>query len=77
MKQQDIDFLESNRHHYNMLVNAGQVRYLDGNTRSKMQLIIGEYWIKGYSADLWCPQCCMDMLRLCYRLFDEWLKNNK
>lgn len=75
MNQQDIDFLEANRHHHNMLVNAGQVRHLDGNTRSEMQRIISDTWIKGYSADLWCPQCCMEMLTLCYRLFDKWLSD--
>ena len=76
MKQIDIDFLEGNRFHHEMLMKAGQVRHLDGNTRSGMQRCIAVYWIKGYTADLWCGECCMDMLKLCYRLFDKYLADN-
>jgi len=73
MRQADIDFLEANRHHHTALVQAGIVRHLDGNTRSEIQRIIGEYWRKGYTADIWCSPCCADMLRLCYKFYDDYL----
>ena len=72
VSEEDVKFLEDNRYHYNLLVNAGMVRHLDGATRSKMQEIIANYFNKGYSADLWCAQCCMEMLKLCYTLYDTW-----
>lgn len=72
LEKADIDFLEENRYHYNLLVNAGMVRHLDGATRQRMQDIISKYFIRGYTADLWCPTCVMDMLKKCYELYDNW-----
>lgn len=76
MIPEDIQFLNDNRGHYDTLVNAGYLRGLSGETRQRMQEIIGKYWQPGYHTDLWCGPCVSDMVRKLYRHYDEWLKNN-
>lgn len=77
MKPEDKKFLDENRTHHETLVKAFYLRGLTGNTRSEMQRIIREYWIAGYSTDLFCPPCISDMVLLLYRLYDQWLENQK
>jgi hypothetical protein len=76
MTPETIQFLNDNREHYNTLINAGYLRGLSGETRQRMQDIIRENWEPTYYTDLWCPPCCVDMLKKLYRHYDEWLKNN-
>lgn len=76
MTPEDIQFLNDNRHHYDTLINAFYLRSLSGETRTRMQDIIGKYWQPGYHTDLWCPPCVCDMLKKLYRLYDEWIKQN-
>lgn len=73
MTPEDIQFLNDNRHHYDTLIKAFYLRSLSGEVRSRMQDIIGRYWQPGYHADLWCPPCCVDMIKKLYRHYDEWL----
>lgn len=73
MTPEDKQFLNDNRHHHDTLVKAFYLRSLSGETRSRMQEIIGRYWLQGYHTDLWCGPCVSDMVRLLYRLYDEWL----
>lgn len=77
MTSEDKQFLDDNRTHYDTLVNASYLRGLSGETRQRMQEIIGKYWQPGYHTDLWCPPCVCDMLKKLYRHYDEWLKENK
>lgn len=77
MIPEDKQFLDENRGHHDTLVNAGYLRGLSGETRSRMQEIIGKYWQSGYHTDLWCPPCVCDMLKKLYRHYDEYLKENK
>lgn len=76
MTPEDIQFLNDNRGHHDTLVNAGYLRGLSGETRQRMQEIIGKYWQPGYHTDLWCPPCVCDMLNKLYRHYDEYLKEN-
>lgn len=73
MTPEDKQFLDDNRIHHDTLVKAFYMRGLSGETRSRMQEIIGKYWQPGYHTDLWCSPCISDMVRLLYRLYDEWL----
>jgi hypothetical protein len=73
MTPETIQFLNDNRTHLDTLVNAGYMRGLSGETRTRMQNIIRENWEPGYYTDLWCPPCVCDMLKKLYRLYDEWL----
>lgn len=73
MTVEDKQFLEDNRHHYDTLIKAFYLRSLPGETRSRMQDIIGKYWQPGYSTDLWCGPCVVDMVKKLYRHYDEWL----
>lgn len=76
MKPENRKFLDDNRHHHTTLVRAFYLRHLDGNTRSMMQQVMAEEFQPGYSADLWCPTCCADMVLAVYRRYDEWLAAN-
>jgi hypothetical protein len=69
----DIQFLNDNRTHYDTLVNAGYLRGLSGETRTRMQDIIRRYWDGGYHTDLWCAPCVSTMLKKLYGLYDEWI----
>jgi hypothetical protein len=73
MTPSDIQFLNDNRTHHDTLINAGYLRGLSGETRTRMQNIIRENWEPTYHTDLWCPPCISDMLKKLYRLYDEWL----
>lgn len=76
MTPDDKQFLDDNRGHHDTLVNAGYLRGLSGETRGRMQEIIGKYWQPGYHTDLFCPPCVCDMLNKLYRHYDEYLKEN-
>jgi hypothetical protein len=71
---EDIQFLDDNRTHYDTLIKAFYLRGLSGETRSRMQEIIGKYWQPGYHTDLWCGPCVSEMVKKLYRHYDEWLK---
>ncbi len=73
MKQDNIEFLEAQRHHYNTLVNAGYVQHLDQATRQRILDIIHEEFNPGYIASLWCQSCIADMLKYCYVQYDKWI----
>lgn len=73
MTPEDKQFLEDNRHHHETLVKAFYLRSLSGETRSRMQDIIRKYWQPMYNTDLWCGPCIAEMIKLVYRLYDDWL----
>jgi hypothetical protein len=73
MKPENKKFLDDNRHHYDTYVKAFYVRGLNANEREGMQRVMREEFQPGYSADLWCPPCLVEMLVKLYRHYDEWL----
>lgn len=73
---EDKQFLDDNRTHYDTLINAFYMRGLSGETRTRMQQIIGKYWQPGYHTDLWCGPCVSEMVKKLYRHYDEWQKQN-
>lgn len=73
MKQESIDFLEANRHHYDTIVKAGYVKHLNAYERDGMVRVMREEFVPGYSTDLWCGPCVFDMVKLLYQRYDLWL----
>jgi hypothetical protein len=76
MKPANKKFLDDNRHHHTTLIKAQYLRHLNANEREGMQRVMREEFQPGYSADLWCPPCCAEMVRMLYRLYDDWLATN-
>lgn len=77
MKQENVEFLDANRHHYTTLVNAGYVQHLDQATRQRMLDIIHEEFNPGYIGTLWCPPCVADMIKYVYVQYEKWIAANK
>jgi hypothetical protein len=73
MKQSNIDFLNANRHHYEMWVKAQIVNHLDQATRQRMLDVIRDEWDGRYLANLWCSPCVVSMLVYAYTQYDKWL----
>lgn len=72
VSDEDKKFMEDNRYHYDMAVNAQMVRHLDWQTKQGLVDIIRKYFISSYSCDMWCGHCVMEMLKKCYILYDTW-----
>lgn len=73
MKNENKAFLDANRHHYNLLVNAGIVKHLDGATREGLLRIIREEFAPNYIASTWCQSCVADILKFAYVQYDKWI----
>ena len=72
MKPENISFLEANYHHWITLRDAFYLRGLNGQEREGMQRVMAEEFQPGYTCDLWCPSCCMDMVKALYTRYDKW-----
>lgn len=77
MQQSSIDFLNTNRHHYNCLVNAGFVRNYDMSVRQGVLDVIRKEFDPGYQTTLWCGECVMTMLKYAYVQYDKWIEANE
>lgn len=77
MKPENRKFLDDNRHHHNTLVNAGYLRHLNANERDGMQRVMSEEFQKGYTADLWCPDCVAEMVKRLYNEYDKFLERER
>lgn len=76
MKQENIDFLEANRHYHDILIQAGIVKHLDGATKQRIFEIIREEFAPNYMVSLWCSSCVADLLKFAYTQFDKYLAEN-
>ena len=76
MKDENKAFLDASRHHYNLLVNAGIVKHLDGATRDGLLRIIREEFAPNYIASTWCQSCVADILKFAYVQYDKWIVAN-
>lgn len=77
MQQSSIDFLNTHRHHYEILVRAQYVKHLDSATREGLLQVIRIEFDPGYISDLWCPTCVATMLTYAYVQYDKWLAGQK
>lgn len=73
MIQESIDFLNANRHHYELYLKAQYVKHLDLATRQGLLDVIRKEFNPGYMSDLWCNTCVVDMLKFAYVQYDKWL----
>lgn len=73
MKPENKAFLDANRHHYDTIIKAGYVKHLNAHERERMVRVMNEEFQPGYTADLWCPPCVFDMVKLLYQRYDAWL----
>jgi hypothetical protein len=76
MKPENKAFLEANWHHWETLKNAQYLKGLNAHERENFQRIMSEEFQPGYTADLWCPTCCADMVRLLYTRYEAWKAAN-
>ncbi len=72
MKPENKKFLEENMHHWITLRDAQYLRGLNGQEREGMQRVMAEEFQPGYTADLYCPACCMEMVKLLYTRYEAW-----
>lgn len=76
MKQENIEFLEANKHHCETVTKAGYVKHLNAHEREGMLRVMREEFIPGYTVDLWCPPCLFDMVKLLYSQYEKWQQQN-
>lgn len=70
MTNEDKDFLEAHRGHYNTAVNAGYIQDLGQDIKMRMVDIIKRYFAPAYLTNLWCGPCIMDMVKYLYTQYD-------
>lgn len=77
MDKTSIDFLDANRHHYDLWQRAKIMKDLDGATRRRLLEVIRKEFNPGYLADLWCGPCVAETIRYAYVQYDQWKSINK
>lgn len=77
MTPESIDFLEANRHHYELWVRAEYVKHLDGATRDGLLRVVQKEFNPGYFTDLWCATCVVALLEYAYTQYDKWKATQK
>lgn len=77
MNQESIDFLEKNRHHWELFERVQVVQHLDAATRQGWLSVIQKEFNPGYFTDLWCPTCVVELMRYTYTQYDKWKEQNK
>lgn len=75
MKAENKQILDEYRPYHTQAINAGTFRG-DARVRENMHRIMSEEFQPGYTTDLWCGSCVFNMIKLLYRHYDEWIKNN-
>lgn len=75
MKPENLQFLNDNRHHYETLVRAGFMS-MDAGVKNDMLRVMREEFDSGYHTTLWCSTCVIEMVKLLYRRYDDYLNNN-
>lgn len=77
MTQESIDFLEANKHHWEIFQRAGTLRMLDHQTKQGFLDVIHREWDGGYVTSLWCGECVVNMLKFCYIQYNKYLEGKK
>lgn len=72
MKQENKQFLDDNRRHYDTLMKAGFMS-MDAHIKNQMQEVMRQEFDAGYHTTLWCSTCVVDMVKMLYRRYDEYL----
>ena len=77
MKPANKQFLDENLHHFTTLERAFYVRGLMASIRDSMLRVMQEEFNPGYSFCGTCDTDVADALRLLYRSYHDWLKQEK
>lgn len=75
MTTENKTFLDDNLYHFINLERAFYLKNLMAGTKDRMEQVMGQEFAKGYKADLTCPVCVGDMVKLLYRRYFEWLQS--
>lgn len=75
MRQENIDFLEANRHVHHEVVHVETATGARGIINDLLR-IMREEFAPGYVYDGGCGNCIFNMVKLLYRYFDEWRAAN-
>lgn len=73
MNESSRNFLNANRHHYDLLIRAQYVKHLDISVREELLAVIRREFAPGYLSNNWCPECVANMIRFAYEQYDKWL----
>lgn len=76
MKQNDIDFLNNNRNHYETLTKAGFIQNLSNDTKSEFLRIIRENFSPGYLCCMHCNGDIAAMVQYVYIQYDNMPKED-
>ena len=76
MSPESIAFLDTHRHHYDLLIRAQYVKHLDYATRDGLWEVIRKEFDAGYPKDLDCSECVANMLKYVYTQYDKWVEAN-
>lgn len=77
MRQENIDFLNANRHHWELWKTAQIFNQLDSHVKDRLLRIVQEEFSATYIANLWCSPCVVDLLKFAYTQFDKYLEQQQ
>ena len=77
MTAESIKFLDENRYHYDLLINAGVIKHLDNATKEGLRDTIRREFDGGYLVNLWCGECIAAMITFAYVQYDKYLEGCK
>jgi hypothetical protein len=72
LSQDQQDFLEQNRPHYDTLIKADFLTNLGYQVKEEL-LNTARVFAPAYQANLWCGPCVCDLVKFVYTQYDKWL----
>jgi hypothetical protein len=72
INQQQKDFMEANRPHYQTLIQAEFLTNIGYDVKEGL-LNIARIFAPGYQANLWCGPCVCDLVKYAYTQYDKWV----
>jgi hypothetical protein len=76
MLSESVLILERNKHHWEMWSNAMMVRGLSGSDRSDLLSVYQQEFNPGYTTDLDCQNCVIELLKLVYTSYEKFKSEN-
>lgn len=68
-------FLNQNRHHYTTLLQAQFLTNIDYNVKNGL-VEVARVFQPGYTTNLWCGPCVIELVTFVYTQYDKWLNDN-
>lgn len=73
MKEQNKILLDQCRPFYDMLMKTQTMQGMSSYQLSELERVNSEEFHPGYRANLSCPPCVADFVKLVYRSYDAWI----